>query len=244
MKTGIVMYDKRILIFFFFLLPSVSLSGEPDEVNFRDTRFRSPLTGEARLSNSIYHPINKYREDISLTIQNVGEDIVVNAYFTVPVTSQLAWETLTDFDNIASFISSVQSSKVINKTGNTLRVSQNSVIKFSITSFNFESVREINLVPFKQIKERLISGNMKKMEEITKINFDGNQTHITYQANITPDHWIFKYIGHSFIEDEARKQFEEIRTEIIRRKRIGYRPGTMKNTLHHIQNSGSHYNFP
>ena len=48
----------------------------------------------------------------------------------------------------------------------------------------------------------------------------------------------------SFIENEAREQFEEIRNEIIRRKKIGYHPGIMKSTLHHIQNLESRFNYP
>ncbi len=244
MSTGTVMHSKRLIIFCFLLLPSVSFSDGPDEVTLKDVAIRNPPAGEAKLSDSNYQSVNKHRKDINITIQNDGEQIIVDAYFTVPVHSQLVWETLTDFDNIPSFISSVQSSKIINRTGNTLHVTQNSIIRFSVATFNFESVREVNLVPFKEINERMISGNMRKMKETTQIIPEGDQTRISYHANIIPDMWILKYIGHVFIEDEAREQFQEIRDEIIRRKKIGYRPGMMKNTLRQIQNSESRYNFP
>ena len=243
MSTGIVMHGKRLIIFCFLLLPSTSFSNGPDELTLKDVAIRS-TAAETKLSNSNYQSVNKHQEDINITIQNNGKKIVVDAYFIVPVDSQLVWETLTDFDNIPSFISSVQSSEIINKTGNTLHVTQNSIIRFSIATFNFESVREVNLVPFKEISERMISGNMRKMEERTQIIPKGDQTRISYHANIIPDMWIVKYIGHVFIEDEAREQFQEIRDEIIRRKKIGFRPGKMKSTLHHIQNLESLYNFP
>jgi carbon monoxide dehydrogenase subunit G len=238
------MHGKRLIIFCFLLLPSVSFSDEPDEVTLKDVAIRNTPAGEAKLSNSNYQSVNKHQKDINITIQNDGKKIIVDAYFTVPVNSQLVWETLTDFDNIPSFISSVQSSEIINRTGNTLHVTQNSIIRFSVITFNFESVREVNLVPFKEINERMISGNMRKMEETTQIIPEGDQTHISYHANIIPDMWILKYIGHVFIEDEAREHFQEFRDEVIRRKKIGYRPGMMKNTLRHIQNLESRYNFP
>lgn len=243
MITGIAMHSKRLIIFCFLLLPSTSFSNGPDEVTLKDVAI-SNAAAEAKLSNSNFQSVNKHREDINITIQNNGKKIVVDAYFTVPVNSQLVWHTLTDFNNIPSFISSVQSSEIINRTGNTLHVTQNSIIEFSIATFNFESVREVNLVPFKEISERMISGNMHKMEETTQIIPEGDQTRISYHADIIPDMWILKYIGHIFIEDEAREQFQEIRNEIIRRKKIGYRPGEMKSTLRHIQNSESQYNFP
>jgi len=238
------MHGKRLIIFCFLLLPLASFSDGPDEVTLKDVAIRNPPAVEAKLSNSNYQSVNKHRKDINITIQNNGEEIIVDAYFTVPVNSQLVWDTLTDFDSISSYISSVQSSEIINRTGNTLHVTQNSMISFSIVTFNFESVREVNLVPFKEINERMISGNMRKMEETTQIIQEGDQTRISYHADIIPDMWILKYIGHIFIEDEAREQFQEIRDEIIRRKKIGYRPGMMKNTLRHIQNSKGRYNFP
>jgi carbon monoxide dehydrogenase subunit G len=238
------MHGKRLIILCFLLLPSVSFSNGPDELTLNDAANRNAPAGEAKLSNLNYQSVNKHLEDINIIVQNDGRKIVVDAYFTVPVNSQLVWETLTDFDNVSSYISSVQSSEIINRTGNTLHVAQNSIIRFSIATFNFESVREVSLVPFKEINERMISGNMRKMEEATQIIPEGDQTRISYHADIIPDMWILKYIGHIFIEDEAREQFQEIRDEIIRRKKIGFRPGKMKNTLRHIQNSEGRYNFP
>ena len=238
------MHGKRLIIFCFLLLPSVSFSDGPDEVMLKDVAIRNTPAGEVKLSNSNYQSVNKRQKDINITIQNDGENIIVDAYFTVPVNSQLVWDTLTDFDNISSYISSVQSSKIINRTGNTLHVTQDSKVRFSVITFNFGSVSEVNLVPFKEINERMISGNMRKMEETTQIIPEGDQTRISYHANFIPDMWIVKYIGHVFIEDEAREHFQEIRDEAIRRKKIGYRPGMMKNTLRQIQNLESRYNFP
>lgn len=242
MNTGIVMHGKRLIILTFFLFPSVSFSDRSDEITLTDAAVKNTLVREIIQPN--YQSESKDHKDINITIHKSGERIIVHAYFTVPVNSQLVWDTLTDFDNISSFISSVQSSKVINRTGNTLHVTQNSIIKFSIVTFNFESVREVNLVPFKEIKERMISGNMHKMEETTQIIPVGNHTRIAYHANIIPDIWLLKYIGYVFIENEAREQFKEIREEILRRNQISYRSGMTKNTLQGTQNSESQYNFP
>lgn len=159
-------------------------------------------------------------KEIEVKVQNDGERILVYATFVVPVVPQQAWAVLTDFDNISSFISSVQSSKVTNGTGNNLQVSQRGVTQFGFFIFSFDSVREVNLTPFNKIQERMISGNMRKMEETTVLLPEGNQTRITYQADIVPDLWILRLAGQFFIENEAREQFQQIKNEMIRRGKI------------------------
>ena len=163
---------------------------------------------------------NKNQNDINLSIQNDGEKIILDAHYIVPAPASLVWETLTDFDNFPSFKRSMLSSKITSKKGNTFRVTQVSIIKLSGASFNFESIKEIYLTPFKKINKRMISGNMHKMLETTEIVSKGNDTHIYYHANIVPNMWILNYIGHIFIEDEAREQLQEDRNEIIRRRKI------------------------
>lgn len=166
----------------------------------------------------VERPSEYRQDDIDIKIQNDGEKIIVDANFTVPVTPHHAWAVLTDFDNIPRFMSSVQSSKVIHKTGNHLQVSQKGATKYGLFTFSFESVREISLSPFRKIRERMISGNMHAMEETTQLLPEGNQTRIIYHANIVPNIWILKFAGQIFIENEARKQFQEMANEMIRRK--------------------------
>lgn len=178
-----------------------------------------PLENERTSTPEVAVRPGEYRyNDIDIRIQNDGEQIIVDASFTVPVLPHHAWAVLTDFDNIPNFISSVQFSKVVHRTGNILQVSQRGTTKHGLFTFPFESVRKINLSPFKKIQERMISGNMRAMEETTQLLLEGNQTRIIYHATITPNNWILKFAGQIFIENEARKQFQEIINEMIRRK--------------------------
>ena len=162
----------------------------------------------------------RHDKEIEVRVQNDGERIIVYATFVVPVVPQQAWVVLTDFDNIPSFISGVQSSKVTNGTGNNLQVSQRGITKFGFFTFSFDSVREVNLSPFNKIQERMISGSMRKMEETTVLLPEGNQTRIAYHADIVPGLWILRFAGQFFIENEAREQFQQIKNEMIRRGKI------------------------
>ena len=177
-----------------------------------------PENEGAPIVSIVQRPSEYRQDDIDIKIQNDGERIIVNASFTVPVTPHHAWAVLTDFDNTPNFMSSIQSSKITHKAGNHLQVAQKGVTKFGLFTFSFESVREISLSPFKKIRERMISGNMRAMEETTQLLPEGNHTRIIYHANIIPNTWILKFAGQIFIENEARKQFQEIINEVIRRK--------------------------
>ena len=170
--------------------------------------------------NSAAQIVQPHNSDIRVKVENDGEQIIVNATFTVPAAPQQVWAVLTDFDNISNFISSIRSSKVVGRSGDDVHVSQYAVEKYAFLTISLESVRKINLTPFKKIHERMISGSMRKMEETTQLLPEGNHTRIVYHAEIIPDVWILRFIGPHFIENEARKQFQEISNEIIRRKQL------------------------
>lgn len=221
------MHEKWFIVFCFLAFPSISFGDEIDEKSSIYTVAKNILAADS----SNYQPVNNHQNDINIKIQNDGQKIVVDAYYYVPTNPRLVWATLTDFNNIANFTEGVASSKITRKKGNTLRVAQTSEIRFSGVSFNFESIIEVHLVPFKGFSTRMISGNMSKMHEITRINSDGDQTHIYYHADIVPNMWILKYIGHSFIADEAKERLQQVRKEIIRRKKAGINSNKMKNNL-------------
>lgn len=175
--------------------------------------------------NSAAQIVQSYNSDIRVKVENDGEQIIVKATFTVPAAPQQVWAVLTDFDNISNFISSIQSSKVVGRSGDDIHVSQHAIGKYAFLMISLESVRKINLTPFKKIHERMISGSMRKMEETTQLLPEGNHTRIVYHAEIIPDVWILRFIGPHFVENEARKQFQEISNEIIRRKQLAVTTG-------------------
>ena len=155
--------------------------------------------------------------EIEIKVHNNGERVLIYVSFLVPVMPQQAWAVLTDFNNLSDFTTSIQSSKVSNKMGNTMHVSQRGVTQFGLLSYSIDTVGEVNLTPFSKIHERMISGNMQKMDETTVLIQEGDSTRITYYADIVPGLWILRFVGQFFIENEARKRFIQTRNEIIRR---------------------------
>ena len=160
----------------------------------------------------------RHDNEIEVKVQIEGEDVFVDVNFTVPAPAKLVWEVLTDFDHMSNFIANLQTSKVIDKTENGLRVSQKGIAKYGLLSFPFESVREIHLFSFNKIQTHMISGNIKKLEGMTQLIPEGDLTRIIYHADTIPGIWIPPMVGKVFIEHETREQFQESRDEIMRRK--------------------------
>jgi hypothetical protein len=82
-------------------------------------------------------------------------------------------------------------------------------------------VREIEFVPFVEIRSKLIRGDMKASAFTTNLAAEGNATRITNHGRFIPGQWIPPLIGTAVLEAETRKQFAEFRAEILRRKQPG-----------------------
>ena len=163
----------------------------------------------------------RHDKDIEVRVNIEGDEVMVDAAFSVPVTPQKAWEVLTDFDHMAGFISNLQFSKIIESSKNTLYVSQKGVAKHALITFPFESIREIRLTPVEKIQSHMLSGSMRKLEGITRLFPEGDHARITYHSDSFPGVWIPPIVGKAFIEHESREQFQEMRDEMLRRKQLG-----------------------
>ena len=156
-------------------------------------------------------------DDIQVRVQKDGPEIVVDIDCPVRAPVAVAWEVLTDYDHMAAFISNLESSIVQARDGLKLVVYQRGKAGRGLLTFTFESVREIDLVPFEQIRSRIIAGNMKASVFTTRLVNDGTLLHIVNSGRYTPNLWIPPIIGPALIEAETRKQYGEIRAEIMRR---------------------------
>lgn len=156
--------------------------------------------------------------DIAVTIHRDGEAFVVDVNFLVQCTAQEAWDVLTDYDHMARFVSNLAMSRIVRRDLDRIEVVQTSRLGFGPFQFNFENAREIELVALQEIHSTLIRGDMKASSFTTRLSAEGSATRVTNHGRFTPDRWVPPLIGVAVLEAEARKQFAELRAEILRRK--------------------------
>jgi polyketide cyclase/dehydrase/lipid transport protein len=157
--------------------------------------------------------------DIVVRVRKDGATISVGVECPLAATRAVVWEVLTDYDNMAKFISNLDQSVVRIRTGNRLLVYQKGKASRGPLTFPFENVREIELIPEREIRSRMTSGDAMPAEFTTRIDERGTKLYIVHTGKYTPKTWVPPAIGPVLIEDETRKQYGEIRDEILRRER-------------------------
>lgn len=147
-----------------------------------------------------------------------GETIIIDAEMNVRAPVAAVWDVLTDYDHMAQFVANVNASKITDRNGNTLTVAQKSSTAFGLLKFSFDNVREVELVPNREIRSKLISGDMKDSAFTTRLVSDGGGiTRVLNHGVFIPTMWVPPVIGTAFLESETRRQFAELRSEIMRR---------------------------
>jgi hypothetical protein len=156
-------------------------------------------------------------QDIRVHVQKAGAEIIVEVDCPVRAPVPVVWDVLTDYDNMASFISNLQFSGIQSRADNVLTVRQAGKVTRGLFSFAFDNVREIELVPLTEIRSRLLSGDLKASAFTTRIVDLEGLVHIQNSGRYTPNGWVPPLLGPAVIEGETRKQYAEIRAEILRR---------------------------
>lgn len=156
--------------------------------------------------------------DVAVHIQRDGARIIVDVRLPVAATALETWAVATDYDHMASFVSNLESSRVIERAGNTLTIEQKGRASRGPLSFAFQNVREIVLTPPREIRSRLVSGDLEASEFTTRVIDHGASAEIVNHGEFIPKVWVPPVIGPALIEAETRKQFAELRAEVLRRK--------------------------
>ena len=164
-------------------------------------------------------------DDILVNVRLEGPEVAVDVDCPVDAPRQLVWNVLTDYEHMAQFVSNIAYSGVESRVDNVLRVHQKGRVSRGFLSMSFDNVREIELVPHREIRSRMISGDMRASAFTTSIVEVGGRLHIVNVGRYQPNLWVPPIIGPALIRAETQKQFGEIRTEIRRRSAL-IRPTT------------------
>ena len=156
-------------------------------------------------------------QEISVKVERHGESVVVDVEAHVPDALREAWAVFTDYDNMASYISSLTASKVLERKDHVLHVMQSGQSKVGFLTFGFEAVRAVELVPMREIRSSFVSGDFKSYTSTTSLAATAQGTQIRHHGEYVPKKWLPPLIGPAVIERETRKQYQEFAAEIERR---------------------------
>jgi hypothetical protein len=164
------------------------------------------------------------QDDIAVKIKRDGETFAVAVELAVDATPEQVFAVLTDYDNMAKFVSNVVESRIVRRDGERIVVEQRSRLAFGPLHVDFTNLRVVEPVPFSEIQSCVTEGDMQGSSFTTRLTAQGTRTFIDNRGSFHADRWIPPIIGNVVLEGETRKQFQEFKAEILRRKGGAARP--------------------
>jgi hypothetical protein len=155
---------------------------------------------------------------IAATVHRDGRQVVIDVDMLVAATPEETFAVLTDYDHMSGFVKALVSSRIIRRDGNRIEVEQHGHFRFGPFSLDAQNVRAIELVPPREIRSRLVSGDLLSSTFVTRVAADGRMTRVTNHGEFIPDRWMPPFIGPAVVQAQTREQFAELRAEIMRRK--------------------------
>ncbi|MBS0369185.1 MAG: SRPBCC family protein [Proteobacteria bacterium] len=156
--------------------------------------------------------------DQDVHVERAYGGFVVDVVMHTPVRPAQAWAVLTDFEHMASFVSNLKSSRVLERSEGVLKVHQQGVARYGLFSANFESLREIRLMPYREIHAHGLGGNLQRMESLMRLEPEDGGTRLNYHAEALPGFWFPPMIGPALVRHETAEQFSAMLDEMRRRQ--------------------------
>jgi hypothetical protein len=156
------------------------------------------------------------------SVRRVDGEYIVEGSLTVAVPPLVAWEVLTDYDDMSRFVVDMRESRVLESVGEQLRVLQRGVTRLGPLSFDYEVEREVTLDPHRAVRSRAVRGNMRKLDMETLLTALADGVRVDYRAVLVPDFWVPPLFGPAVLRRQAERQFEALIAEM--RRRAGARP--------------------
>ena len=76
----------------------------------------------------------------AVQVQKHGETVVIDVDMPVPAAPAVVWAVMTDYEHMASFLSNLTSSNVVQRQGQTLHVAQSGRTRVAFMTFSFAAV--------------------------------------------------------------------------------------------------------
>jgi len=143
--------------------------------------------------------------------------VKVEASQVLQTDARTLWDTITDYNRLATFIPDMVSSRVISAPGAPKRVEQIADAGLFAFIMPDQVVLALEETPYSKIRFRAISGKLVSMTGEWHIAGDKAPVTLTYRAHIVPMSPIPPLGSGYFVEDEVRARFEAVGREAERR---------------------------
>ena len=144
----------------------------------------------------------------------------IDASLVVEAHHHIAWQVLTDYNNLAAFVPGLRTSRIVSAPGEPLLLKQTGQSSFLAFSFPVEFVARLEELPLEAIRFEAVSGNLSRKSGAWQIEArgDSNLTRVSYRAEIVPGFWVPTVIGAAVMGQDVRGKLIAIAAEMRRRQ--------------------------
>lgn len=160
--------------------------------------------------------------DFSVKTDKRGEEVHVDARASLVAPLSIVWQTLTDYNRLAEFISGISKSRLVEYRSNAAIVEQVGEAGFLFFRVPIDVVVESMELPPHVIEVRVLKGNLKKLDGRYEIEEGATSTDpivLRWRGIIEPEKPLPPLIGELILRNNVTRQFRDMVNEIERRGR-------------------------
>ena len=155
--------------------------------------------------------------EVTVKVERQENAFQVEANLLVAVDKGIAWQVLTDYDNLASFVPGMRSSRIVSAPGEPLLLEQKGESGFLLFRAPIEVVSRVEEAPLNTIRFQSVGGNLKNQSGEWALERHDHATRVSYRANITPGFALPPLIGPAIVSRDVRIMVESVAREMLRR---------------------------
>ncbi len=160
-----------------------------------------------------------WAREVSVAITEPGKGMYqIEGILKVTATSRVAWEVLTDYDNMSTFLSSMTHSKIRKREGHTLLLEQSAVGGVLVFKKKMLVLLKVKEIPLKEIDfEDISHQDFEFYEGSWQLEQNPEALIIRYEVTAKPQSSTPRLFTRGAFLKTARKLLKEVRTEILKK---------------------------
>lgn len=155
--------------------------------------------------------------EVTVEVVRQEKAFQIEAKLLVAVGQRVAWQVLTDYDKLASFVPGMRSSRIVSAPGEPLLLEQKGESGFLLLKVPIEVVSRVDEAPLTTIRFRSVGGNLTSQTGEWALERHDHATWVRYRANIAPGFPLPPIIGPAIVGREVRVMVESVAREMLRR---------------------------
>lgn len=181
------------------------------------SRFGTALLAAVFIGAAQGVPSPAVAQDLHVETSRDGEFVTIDAYAELPANIPVAWEVLSDYNNLAQFIPDISSSRVVSRDGDKVIVEQKGAVGFIFYRQPVDVTLSVLEEPPRRITARATSGNIRELETRYELQPDGAGLKLVYAGRFIPAFSVPPVIGMPLMRHLIERRFRAMVDEILRR---------------------------